>query len=212
VRQLLESNENVTALARNALNIRQLQELQRAYPARLQVLEADVTKELDLDRAAKLMENTTVDVLINNAGVFKNGEGAFKNLNLQMVENEIAVNALGPMRVTLAFFKLLDKAAHPVVVNITSQMGSIADNNSGGFYGYRMSKAALNMFTKSLSIDLPKATVLSLHPGWVKTDMGGNGAQLETKDSVTGLLKVIRECTSRDSGNFLNFRGDQLAW
>jgi NAD(P)-dependent dehydrogenase (short-subunit alcohol dehydrogenase family) len=116
------------------------------------------------------------------------------------------------MRVTKAFYPLLNKSEHPVIANITSLMGSIEDNSSGGNYAYRMSKAALNMFTKTLSVEFKKAVVLSLHPGWVKTDMGGSGATTETSESAAGLLKVIRESSPKSSGHFFNFKGQPLHW
>lgn len=116
------------------------------------------------------------------------------------------------MRSAKAFLPLLKKSAHPIIANMTSQMGSIGDNGSGGSYAYRISKAALNMFTKTLAHELPSATVLSLHPGWVKTDMGGSGAPTETRDSAAGLLKVIKSASTKQSGHFLNFRGQEIEW
>lgn len=212
VKQLLKTDEQVTALARNTAASRSLQQLMLDYPARLRVIEADVTKDLDLDRAVKVLDGAAVDVLINNAGVFKNGDGALADFDPKIVEQTFLVNSLGPMRVTKAFYPLLNKSEHPVIANITSLMGSIEDNSSGGNYAYRMSKAALNMFTKTLSVEFKKAVVLSLHPGWVKTDMGGSGATTETSESAAGLLKVIRESSPKSSGHFFNFKGQPLHW
>lgn len=212
VKQLLDSDEQVTALARNTPSAHALQQLMLDYPARFRVVEADVTKELDLDRAVKVLDGVTVDVLINNAGVFKNGDGAVSEFDPQIVEQTFLVNSLGPMRVTKAFLPLLNKSPNPVIANITSKMGSIEDNTSGGNVAYRMSKAALNMFTKTLSHEFKKAVVLSLHPGWVKTDMGGNSAPTEPKDSAAGLLRVIREATPKASGQFFDFKGQSIQW
>lgn len=212
VKQLLQSDEQVTALARNTLASRTLQQLMLEYPARLRVVEADVTKDLDLDRAVKVLDGVAVDVLINNAGVFKDGDGALSDFDPKVVEQTFLVNSLGPMRVTKAFLPLLNKSPKPVIANITSRMGSIADNSSGGNYAYRMSKAALNMFTKTLSHEFKKAIVLSLHPGWVKTDLGGSGAPTEVVESVAGLLRVIQEATPKSSGHFFDFRGQSIHW
>jgi len=212
VKQLLHSDEQVTALARNTPAAKSLQALLLEYPARLRVLEADVTKELDLDRAVKVLNGEKVDVLINNAGVYSKGDSDFQSMDLKTVEQTFLVNSLGPMKVTKAFLPLLTKSPQPVVANITSRMGSIADNTSGGSMAYRMSKAALNMFTKGLSHDFEQAIVLSLHPGWVKTDMGGSGAQTETAESARGLLEVIRDATPKVSGQFFNFKGESLPW
>lgn len=212
VKQLLSGSEQVTAVARNVAKSEALQALLREYPARLRVLEADVTEEMDLDRAVKVLEGQPVDFLVNNAGVYMDQANSLKDLDFKMVERTFSINAIGPMRVTKCFLPLLAKVSSPVIVNITSLMGSISDNGSGGSYSYRMSKAALNMFTKSLAIELPNAVVLSLHPGWVKTDMGGDRAPVSTSDSAAGLLKVIRKASTKESGQFFSYRGDTLSW
>lgn len=212
VKQLLESDEQVTAMARNTPSARTLQALVLEYPARLRVVEGDVTKDLELDRAVKVLNGEKVDVLINNAGVYQKGDGDFRSIDPKIVEQTFLVNALGPIKVTKAFLPLLTKAPQPVVANMASLMGSISDNTSGGSIAYRMSKAALNMFTKNLSHEFDRAIVLSLHPGWVKTDMGGSGATIEIADSAKGLLKVIRQATPEVSGRFFNFKGEALPW
>jgi NAD(P)-dependent dehydrogenase (short-subunit alcohol dehydrogenase family) len=91
-------------------------------------------------------------------------------------------------------------------------MGSIGDNSSGGSYGYRMSKAALNMFHKTFSIDFPQITSLVIHPGWVQTDMGGANAPTSVEKSARGILRVIEKASPRDSGDFLDYEGDRLPW
>ena len=212
VKQLLDADEQVTALARNSANAPELQELSDEHPARLRVVDADVTKEIDLDRAVKAIDGVPVDILINNAGVYKESDGRLSELDPKTVEQTFLVNSLGPLRVTRAFLPLLSKSKSPVIANITSLMGSISDNASGGSYAYRMSKAALNMFTKNLSLELKNSVVLSLHPGWVKTDMGGPSAPTEKRESAAGLIKTIRSATREQSGGFYNFRGENLSW
>lgn len=212
VKQLLQADEQVTALARNTTSAKSLQSLLLEYPARFRVLEADVTKDLDLDRAVKVLNGEKVDVLINNAGVYQKGDGSFQSMDPKVVEQTFLVNSLGPMKVTKAFLPLLRKSANPTIANITSLMGSIADNSSGGSVAYRMSKAALNMFTKTLALEFDDAVVLSLHPGWVKTDMGGSHAPIEIAESAKGLLNVIRSSKREASGRFFNFKGDSLPW
>ena len=91
-------------------------------------------------------------------------------------------------------------------------MGSIADNEGGGSYAYRMSKTALNMFAKSFSRDYPSITTLVIHPGWVKTDMGGENAPTTATESAAGILKVIQDATPAKSGHFYDFEGDELPW
>jgi NAD(P)-dependent dehydrogenase (short-subunit alcohol dehydrogenase family) len=124
------------------------------------------------------------------------------------------VNALGPLRATRALLGRLREAPMKKIAQISSAMGSIDDNTSGGAYGYRMSKAALNMANKSMSLDLAADgfTCLVLNPGWVQTDMGGKNAPTPVRESAAGLIKVIDGATAKDSARFLNFDGKEYAW
>ena len=101
-----------------------------------------------------------------------------------------------------------------VIANVTSKMGSVADNTSGGCYSYRSTKSALNMVTKSMSLDLAGRGICAvvLHPGWVKTDMGGMGANLEPVDSISGMRKVIDGLSPDDGGRFFNYDGAEIPW
>lgn len=101
-----------------------------------------------------------------------------------------------------------------VVVNVSSKIGSISDASSGGTYAYRASKVALNMITKCLSVDLASTGIilLALHPGWVLTDMGGPNALIDTNTSVSSMLNVIQTCTKDQSGSFLSYNGDTIAY
>ena len=116
------------------------------------------------------------------------------------------------MRVTRAFLPHLRQSAQPKLIHITSLMGSIADNESGGYYGYRMSKAALNMFNKSFAIDYPEVISLVVHPGWVKTDMGGPQAPLPPEIAVRGILSVVNRATTKQTGKFFDYEGNELPW
>lgn len=177
----------------------------------LTIVVCDLSKEGQEKELAKTLGDSPVDVLINNAGVLLNEDG-FKALKTKDLRDSMNVNLEMPIRVTQALLPLLQKSADPKVAHITSRMGSIADNGSGGYYSYRISKAALNMFNKSFSIDFPKITALVLHPGWVQTDMGGAGAQITVDQSVTGLLKVIDGAGPKASGRFFNYSGEELPW
>jgi NAD(P)-dependent dehydrogenase (short-subunit alcohol dehydrogenase family) len=176
------------------------------------VFSLDVTGSMDaLQAKASKLFPKALDILINNAGQLVNEPG-FETLNPQVIEESFRVNTLGPVRVTQALMPWLKKSSRPVVASITSQMGSIADNSSGGYYAYRISKAALNMFNKSLSKDFPMMTCLVLHPGWVQTRMGGESAPVTVMDSASGLYRIISEATPNVSGKFLNFSGKELPW
>lgn len=208
--QLCAAGERVTAIVRSPDRAVKLKELSRKSKF-LKILQADVTKDIDIAAAATQLKGLEVNVLINNAGIYLE-DGVLPELDLKMVEETFQVNVLGPIRTTKMFLPNLLKATQPIIVNISSQMGSIDDNGSGRSYAYRMSKAALNMFTKNLSLEFPRAIVLALHPGWVKTDMGGSSAPTEPKDSVAGLLNVIKSAQFENSGSFLNFKGEKIEW
>lgn len=149
-----------------------------------------------------------IDILINNSGVIGDRANSLSELNMDTVEEVLQVNTIGPMRITKLVLPFLNKGA--TIAHISSLMGSIADNESGGYYDYRMSKTALNMFNACLAKELKNITCLALHPGWVQTDMGGAGATVTPTDSARGLFKVIT--TNKQSGQFFDYTGKQLPW
>ena len=123
------------------------------------------------------------------------------------IEETLQTNTLGPVRVTKALEHALIRSDAAKVAVITSLMGSVSDNSMGGSYAYRMSKAAINMFVKNLSLEHKEWVVLGLHPGWVKTEMGGAGASVPAETSARGLLEVINTSTRGQSGKFIDYRG-----
>ncbi len=151
-----------------------------------------------------------VDLLINNAGILVWGD-SIEAPNFEGMTQQFEVNAVGPMRIT---FALRHRLAGGKVAYITSRMGSIADNGSGGAYGYRMSKAALNIAAVSVAQDLRTqgTAVIILHPGMVKTDMIGGRGQVEPDDAAAGLLSRIDELTLETSGKFFHQNGEELPW
>jgi NAD(P)-dependent dehydrogenase (short-subunit alcohol dehydrogenase family) len=126
----------------------------------------------------------------------------------------LRVNTMAPLKVSAAFLDHLNKGQDKKIVTISSKMGSIADNTSGGVYIYRSSKAALNAVMKSFSIDLSDQgfTVVVLNPGWVRTDMGGSGASIDSFESVAGMRDVINNLRAEDSGRFLHYDGTEIPW
>jgi NAD(P)-dependent dehydrogenase (short-subunit alcohol dehydrogenase family) len=171
----------------------------------------DVTSHTGVQRLAKAVADRSIDLLINNAGILLWGD-QLDSLDFEGIRKQFEVNALGPLRVTAALRSRLRKGAK--VGLITSRMGSIEDNTSGGSYGYRMSKAALNMAGKSLSLDLRpvEVAVAILHPGMVKTDMVGAHGQVEPADAARGLLARLDELTLETSGGFWHANGERLPW
>jgi NAD(P)-dependent dehydrogenase (short-subunit alcohol dehydrogenase family) len=183
-----------------------------AKSERLRIGTCDVALDSSVASFAAALPSA-IDLLINNAGV-RTRRDELADLELEEAIEMYQVNALGPMRVTRALLPRLRGASGAKVVNITSGLGSISDNDSGGSYGYRMSKAALNMASRSMSCDLASRgiVVVALSPGWVRTDMGGPRAAISVSQSAAGLLDVIDRLTLQDTGSFLDFRGERLAW
>jgi NAD(P)-dependent dehydrogenase (short-subunit alcohol dehydrogenase family) len=171
----------------------------------------DVSTDAGIAALVAAVGTRSVDLLINNAGILVWGDKLGK-LDVAGIRKQFEVNALAPLRLTDALRDRLGKGAK--VALITSRMGSIDDNSSGGSYGYRMSKAALNMAGKSLAVDLKDhgVAVVILHPGMVSTDMIGGRGQVEPADSARGLVARIDELTMGTSGSFLHFKGEKLPW
>jgi NAD(P)-dependent dehydrogenase (short-subunit alcohol dehydrogenase family) len=155
-----------------------------------------------------------IDILLNNAGVGNPNGKALGSLDYGGWLRVLDVNVLGPARVVEALLPNVAKGGRRLIVTITSRMGSIADNASGGSYPYRSSKAAVNMVVKSLSLDLaPRGiTCVLLHPGWVRTDMGGSGGKLAPAESIAAMRKLIAGLGPEDSGKFYNYDGAGIPW
>jgi len=173
----------------------------------------DVTDADQVAALAKSLAGEPVDLLINNAGV-GGPDDEFGKTPANAWLEVLRVNAIAPLHVAEQFIGNLESGARKLIVNITSRMGSIADNNSGGSYIYRTSKAALNMVAKSMAQDLKarRMIVVVFHPGWVKTDMGGPHALIPPKTSVAGMRAKIAALTPADSGKFFNYDGQRLPW
>jgi NAD(P)-dependent dehydrogenase (short-subunit alcohol dehydrogenase family) len=171
----------------------------------------DVAQATGIEHLRAAVGSRPVELLINNAGILVWGD-QLGSLDVQGIRKQFEVNALAPLLVTAALQERLISGAK--VALITSRMGSIDDNGSGGGYGYRMSKAALNMVGKSLSVDLkPRGvSVVLLHPGMVKTDMIGNHGQVEPDDAARGLLDRIDALTPESTGTFWHANGERLPW
>jgi NAD(P)-dependent dehydrogenase (short-subunit alcohol dehydrogenase family) len=183
----------------------------KALGARVEPL--DVTEKDSVAALAASLRDTPIDLLINNAGISGQPPEDIEKLDVDAMAWTFNVNSLGPMRVTQALLPNLRAGKGKRIVQMSSVMGSIA-NNSGGYYDYRASKAALNMLNVSLSKELgPQGfTCVALHPGWVKTRMGGPSAPMAVKDSAAGLLAVMTALTPDNNGQFMDYQGNQLPW
>jgi len=180
---------------------------------RVRVLELDVTSAASVDRLARELAEQPIDLLINNAGIFPR-VGTLEETDFDDVARTYAVNTIGPMRVTRALLPNLRRGEGKQIVSITSGLGSITNNDSGRFYGYRESKAGLNMFTRSLAAELAGEgfTCVVISPGWVRTDMGGPNATLSPEESIRGIRAVIARLTPDVTGTYWSYDGEQVPW
>ena len=174
---------------------------------------ADPVSILDL---ARRLDGMPIDMLINNAGI-RGDTGGLQTLATDDFLEVMRINTLGPLLVTRALLPNLLSSQRKIVANISSRAGSIAEgtlDDDDGDYAYRCSKAALNMATVKLAQDLRAdgVTVLSLHPGWVKTDMGGDEAVVPVADSASGLRRIIDSAPLADTGSFRAFDGRTVSW
>ena len=174
----------------------------------------DVSDPHSVKRAAANLGNTAIDILLNSAGIIGKQNQKTGNVDYKSWKDVLNVNTMGPLRVTEAFSDHVARSERKLVVTITSGMGSLADNTSGGSIPYRSSKAAVNMVMRSAAVDLaPRGIACVLvNPGWVKTDMGGPGASLTPTDSVAALKSLIATLGLAQSGKFFHYDGREYAW
>ena len=206
-RQYREAGWQVIGTARDPDDAGELEALD------VRVVQLDVADPASVDRMAAELANQPIDLLINNAGIFPR-VGKIDEIDFDDYSRTLAVNTVGPVRVTRALLPNLRQGTLKMIAGLSSNLGSIAENERGGFYGYRESKAALNMFTKTLAAELgPEGfTCVVLTPGWVQTDMGGPNAPLTPADSITGMKAVLDKLTPADNGTFWSHDGSQMPW
>ena len=213
-RQYLARGDRVLATCRDVVAASALQQLVGANHKQLVLLPLDVADDQSIAAFSQQLRDEAVDIFINNAGVYGPRDGKFGKVAGADWLHVLQVNAVAPLLLTQALMSNLRKGSSKKLVYITSKMGSIADNGGGGHYIYRSSKTALNMVVKSLAIDLAGAGFIAavLHPGWVKTDMGGPNALIDTVTSVTGMVEVIDGLDQQQSGRFFNYDGSDIPW
>lgn len=222
-RQYAKDGWRVIACCRQPNAAPELESLRHAFRNQVQVLALDVSNRAAIDAMATSLAGDSIDLLINNAGSY-GPQGipdgiAYQRLgsiDYSIWEDILRINVLGAMKMTEAFLPQVERSSRKLVVMMSSDLGSVTNNiKPGQSYCYRSSKAALNMVTKGLSLDLKArgVTVVAMAPGWVRTDMGGKGiADLEPHDSVAAQRKVFEALTVADTGRFLNYRGEDVAW
>ena len=174
----------------------------------------DVSDEQSKASFAYALADTAIDIFVNNAGVYGPRDANFGKVKSADWESVMKVNAIAPMLLTQQIISNLRLGSARKLVYVTSKMGSIEDNRGGGSYIYRSSKTALNSVVKSLSVDLREEgfSVAVLHPGWVRTDMGGPNGLIDVTTSVSGMMSVIEGLSPTCSGQFFNYDGSIIPW
>jgi NAD(P)-dependent dehydrogenase (short-subunit alcohol dehydrogenase family) len=205
VRQLLADRWQVFATARDDASLAQLQADGAA------ALKIDVTRPETLAALGWQLEDVKLDLAVYVAGVYGPARGSSAPPTAAEFDAVMHANVLGAMQVIPMIAPMVE-AANGKFVFISSMMGSIADAQSSAGWTYRASKAALNMAVRSAAFDYPKAVMAVLHPGWVRTDMGGSNASISAKESVGGMRRVIDSLTGQDSGTYWDQTGKKLVW
>jgi NAD(P)-dependent dehydrogenase (short-subunit alcohol dehydrogenase family) len=207
VRQLAARDQRVFATAREPAMATELASIVG------EVLPLDLADPGSSDALGRHLGGRPVDVLINNAGIASQSR-SIQSLDAADLQRSLAINSIGPLLVTKALMPNLRASQAKTVFTITSQLGSIANNDGGSTYGYRASKAALNQLMVCLANELSAEgfTCVVAHPGWVRTDMGGPRAPLSPEESVNHLVRLIDRLRPEDSGKFFNYDGSILPW
>ena len=206
-RRLSERGDTVIATARHPEKARDLAKLS------LRLEQLDVADKKSIASLARRIEDEPLDVLINNAAIGEAGP-EFGRLSMEELDQAFRVNAIGPVAVTQALLPNLRAGQRRTVVNLSSGLASISENESGGWIAYRASKAALNQLTRTAAGELKKENFIciAICPGWVKTDMGGPAASVSPADSVAATLDVIDRLEPSDTGRFLDRLGKDIPW
>jgi len=211
-RQLARRGDRVTASLRNEAARETLATALAPAGSKAHILNFDTRDDAAL-RAAAAQVSEPIDVLIANAGAYGPERQSTLDTDFDGVLDLLSINTLGPLRVAQAFLPLVRRSRHPRIVMMSSVLGSMA--LKGTFtIGYRASKAALNKITQCLAEDLKPAgvAVISMHPGWVRTDMGGPDAPLGVEESAAGVIAVAQATTLDESGRFVDYRGEEIEW
>lgn len=215
VKQYASDGWRVLACCRNPVKAVALNALAAQHKRHVVVYSLDVAEYEKIESLSRELSDESIDLLINNAGIYPTSRSdGFGATDYDAWASAFHVNTMAPLKMAESFIQQVTKSQLKTFVTITSKMGSVADNRGGGSYVYRSSKSAVNMVMKSLAIDLESTGVISvlLHPGWVRTDMGGPNGLISTEQSVTGMRQVISQLKTENSGEFYAFDGQVVPW
>ena len=202
----------VYACCRRPARASALKEFAGTAPGKVSLHRLDVASAASVGRLARSLRGKALDLLINNAGIY-GGRLPLQEIDYVLWRKACEVNLLGPVRLSAAFARALGKR-RGLIVNISTIMASVALTDEAGSYAYRSTKAGLNMVSKTLANELKPSgvSVVAIHPGWVRTDMGGPRAPLSPDESAAKVAAVIAKLSLSDSGKFLNYRGETMPW
>ena len=213
-RQYLADGWRVHAACRDPASASDLRRLAEGSNGTLRIVALDVTDPASIKAAAAELGGEAIDLLLNNAGIMGPRGQTLGHIDYDAWAEVLAVNVMGPMRVSEAFVEHVARSDRKLIVTLTSGMGSIADNSSGGSVVYRSSKAAVNMVMRSLAIDLAPRGIacVVVNPGWVRTEMGGPNATLAPSESIGRLKSLVASFGPEQSGKFFNHTGSEYPW
>ena len=211
VKEFSENDYEVIATCRDPNSSRDLSALAKSN-FKIQLHQLDVSNTKNIQDLSIHLKNKPIDILINNAGIYRSG--SFNSVNKDSWVESFITNTIGPYEVIEHFLPNVLQGREKKVISITSKMGSIDDNTSGGSYIYRSSKTALNSMMRSLTHDLKTHDIatMTLHPGWVRTDMGGPGGWIDVKESVSGMIDQILNLSIQNTGRYIDYDGNPIKW
>ena len=214
VKVAVKKQWRVMACCRNPHEADKLTEVARISAGLVSVHTLDISDKAQIQALAYELRGETIDILVNNAGVYGSMNHQFGNVDEHDWLNTFRVNTIGPLNMAEAFVENVSRSQNKLIATVSSKMASMSDNGSGGSYIYRSSKAALNAVIKSMSIDLAPRNIccVLLHPGWVKTDMGGPYAEISTRESVNQIFHTLEHCRMEDAGKFFDIDGSVIDW
>jgi len=212
--QFAKHGWTVLACCRRPEAATELIELARTPDRQVRILRLEVTDSRQREQLAAELRGMPIDILLNNAGVGGTDHQELGDVDEEAWIEAFRVNTIGPFRMAETFTHQVAMSDRRIIATIGSQMGSLRDNTSGGYYIYRSAKAAVHMVMRSLAVDLRRHGIICVlfHPGWVKTAMGGKDAPLRPEESAADLYELLLAITPEDSGRFLNHDGREIPW
>ena len=213
-RRFAASGAQVFATARTPADAADLKALAADRPGRIEILAHDANEPDAPARLKAALGDTPLDLFFANAGIIGDTRPSFGSVDVDLVLQLVRINALAPLKLAEALVDNVARSQRKLIAFQSSILGSVGKNDALGHYAYRVSKGAVNMIAKSVSNELrPRGvTVVALHPGWVRTRMGGDSAPVSVDESVSGQQRLLDSLTLAESGRFFNYDGTELPW